>query len=95
MASAMKTIQMRRDTAARWARLNPVLNDGEPALERDTGRFKIGDGSTRWLQLEYFLPFDPEDLNSASLAEHINAAEPHPVYDDGPSLELLYQNAKV
>lgn len=26
---------------------------------------------------------------------HINSPTPHPVYDDGPSFELLYQNAKV
>lgn len=29
------------------------------------------------------------------LAEHILDETPHPVYDDGPSFALLYQNAKV
>lgn len=95
MARALKTLQFRRDTASRWARLNPILAEGEPGLETNTGRLKIGDGSTRWLALEYFLPFDPEDLDASSLAEHINSDHPHPVYDDGPSFELLYQNAKV
>lgn len=27
--------------------------------------------------------------------DHINSLTPHPVYDDGPSLFLLYENAKV
>lgn len=32
---------------------------------------------------------------SVLLSEHINADEPHPVYDDGPDLTILYENAKV
>lgn len=31
----------------------------------------------------------------AVIEGHINSPNPHPVYDDGPSLLLLYQNAKV
>lgn len=31
----------------------------------------------------------------AALLEHINSETPHPVYDDGPSLALIYENAKV
>lgn len=30
-----------------------------------------------------------------ALDDHINSDSPHPVYDDGPSLKLLYLNAKV
>ena len=33
--------QLRRGTAAQWATKNPVLRDGEPGLERDTGRLKV------------------------------------------------------
>lgn len=29
------------------------------------------------------------------LLEHINSETPHPVYDDGPDLAILYENAKV
>lgn len=52
----MYTIQLRRDTAARWARINPVLADGEPGVERgddDVEKLKIGDGSTPWNDLDY------------------------------------------
>jgi len=41
-------IQMRRDTASNWTSNNPTLAAGEWGLETDTGKFKIGDGSTAW-----------------------------------------------
>lgn len=47
------TIQVRRDTAANWVSANPVLHQGEPGMETDTGRFKYGDGSTAWTSLGY------------------------------------------
>jgi hypothetical protein len=46
-------IQLRRDTAANWTRVNPVLEDGEPGLEIDTNRVKYGDGNTTWANLAY------------------------------------------
>jgi hypothetical protein len=46
-------ILLRRSTAANWTTTNPVLGDGEPAIEHDTGRMKIGDGVTTWLALAY------------------------------------------
>lgn len=33
--------------------INPVLRDGEPGFEIDTGKLKIGDGFLPWLALEY------------------------------------------
>ena len=88
-------IQLRRGKAAFWADENPVLHHGEPGYETDTGRLKIGDGETFWNELEYF-GGDLSDLpDDSALAIHINSATPHPVYDDGPSLALIYQNAKV
>jgi hypothetical protein len=48
------TIKLRRDLAATWTSRNPVLNAGEQGYETDTGEFKIGDGSTAWISLEYF-----------------------------------------
>lgn len=46
-------IQLRRDTAANWNRVNPVLDDGEPGLNIDTNQIKYGDGSTAWQDLDY------------------------------------------
>lgn len=44
-------IQVRRDTAANWRTSNPVLSQGEPSVEIDTGIQKIGDGITRYNDL--------------------------------------------
>jgi hypothetical protein len=46
-------IKLRRDTATNWTQNNPVLADGEPGLEVDTGRVKYGNGTTTWTQLSY------------------------------------------
>ena len=46
-------IQIRRDPSSLWTMHNPVLAEGEPGFETDTGRFKIGDGVTPWNDLPY------------------------------------------
>jgi len=42
-------IQVRRDTSANWTSLNPTLSSGEIGYETNTGKFKIGNGSTLWI----------------------------------------------
>lgn len=92
----MITIKLRRDTAARWNALNPVLADGEPGIELGNNLMKIGDGFRSWNQLPYVaLPPVPSSIVTIGLPEHILSDTPHAVYDDGPNLNLLYQNAKV
>jgi hypothetical protein len=46
-------IQIRRGTAAQWTSTNPTLAAGEQGFETDTGKFKIGNGSTAWTSLAY------------------------------------------
>lgn len=46
-------IQHRRGTAAQWTTANPVLASGESGLETDTGKLKIGNGSSTWSVLTY------------------------------------------
>jgi hypothetical protein len=46
-------IQFRRGTAAQWANKNPLLAQGEPGVELDTEKFKVGDGVTLWNSLPY------------------------------------------
>jgi hypothetical protein len=46
-------IQQRRGTAASWTSTNPTLAAGETGYETDTGKFKIGNGSTAWASLAY------------------------------------------
>lgn len=47
-------IQLRRDTAANWTSINPVLASGEIGVETDTGKLKIGNGASAWSALAYF-----------------------------------------
>jgi len=46
-------IKHRRDTAANWTSVNPVLAAGEAGLETDTKLVKYGDGTTAWNLLPY------------------------------------------
>lgn len=46
----------RRGTAADWASVNPTLGPAEIGVETDTGRMKIGDATTPWNSLGYFVP---------------------------------------
>ena len=53
--SSIARVRPRRDTAANWAAANPVLLNGELGIETDTRRFKVGDGSSTWTTLPYYL----------------------------------------
>lgn len=46
-------IQLRRGTSTEWTSSNPILAQGELALEINTGRFKTGNGTDRWNSLPY------------------------------------------
>ena len=52
-------MQQRRGTAAQWISTNtgngPILNAGEIGYETDTNKFKIGDGTNHWINLDYFV----------------------------------------
>jgi len=53
-ASTVSTqMQLRRDTAANWTSSNPTLTAGEIGVETNTGKFKIGTGSSTWTGLSY------------------------------------------
>ena len=47
-------LQLRRGSAAQWTTANTLLAQGELGLETDTGKLKIGDGSTVWTSLAYY-----------------------------------------
>lgn len=48
-------IQIRRDTAANWTSVDPILAQGELGVETDTLKFKVGDGSNGWSNLNYLI----------------------------------------
>jgi hypothetical protein len=99
-------IRLRRAFTAEWEQKNPILADGEPGYERGANKLKVGDGVTPWNQLGYLTPPTIPVVKTSTVAAsdgtidavmvaHVQSETPHPVYDDGPSLLLLYKNAKV
>ena len=46
-------IQLRRATESEWTEVDPILRIGEPALSTDVYKLKIGNGQSRWSELEY------------------------------------------
>lgn len=61
----MTRIQSRRDTAANWLSVNPILALGEIGIEIDTHKMKTGDGSLTWNDLPYMT--GPVDGSNVSL----------------------------
>jgi hypothetical protein len=49
-------IQLRRDTAANWTSINPILAEGEMGVDTTVNEVKIGDGVTHWNLLPYYAP---------------------------------------
>lgn len=72
-------ILLRRDTAANWIAINPILGDGEQGYEKDTGKMKIGDGVTPWNALPYF---------QASSTTFFDGGYPSIVYTSGPKFDM-------
>ena len=76
----MPKIQMRRDTAANWKSVNPTLLAGEWALETDTKKMKIGNGTTNYNSLEYFKKEDNEWENPSEWIDIRSGAISNSVY---------------
>jgi len=58
-------IQFKRATASSWSTNNPVLFAGEIGYETNTGKLKVGDGTTVWNSLSYLTA----DISGADLSD--------------------------
>jgi len=65
-------IQIRNGTASAWTSANPTLAVGEMGAETDTGRFKIGTGSTAWNSLGYSLGVASKGTYSGATQYYVN-----------------------
>lgn len=84
MATIIKTtFKLKRGTAARWAEVNPILEQGEPGFVYDTNQLKIGDGITPWNELPY--------IQGASGVENYNYSSDFPT-DGNPN--IIYKSAE-
>lgn len=59
-------VQVRRGTATQWTSANPTLASGEWGYETDTGKVKIGNGSTAWNSLGYTGTGDIEGVTAST-----------------------------
>lgn len=75
-------IQIRRGTASQWTSANPTLASGEFGLETDTGKVKLGTGTTAWTSLTYFQPLSLDGLSDVAIT---SAATGQVVQYDGTS----------
>ena len=78
--------QFKRGTQQRWIEVNPILRQGEPGFEYDTGKLKIGDGFTPWTKLPY--------INSSSSVTGTEEILTVTTYEELPKvgdLEKLYR----
>ena len=55
-------ILLRRGFLAEWEQKNPILSAGQMGVALDVGRCKIGDGTSTWNQLPFFVL--TQDLNN-------------------------------
>ena len=55
MSDTITRFKLRNGTAAAWTAANPVLLAGEMGIETDTRRYKVGDGTTAWSSLSYYV----------------------------------------
>jgi hypothetical protein len=62
-------IQLRRGGSQEWRNANPVLAQGEVGIDLDSGRIKIGDGSTAWNSLAYERPVESVANTANSLVQ--------------------------
>lgn len=81
--------KLKRGTAARWAEVNPILEQGEPGFVYDTNQMKIGDGVHHWNELPFI-------EGKSGVAAHDNAAgfptigDPNVIYK-ATAEQSLYQ----
>lgn len=69
----MTTIKIRRGQSGtgsgKWGTVNPTLEAGEFGFELDTGKLKIGDGTTAWNSLTYVT--DASKITGTSLSSTV------------------------
>lgn len=72
--AVLSVIQFRRGDSVTWIEKNPLLESGEPGYETDTRKWKIGDGTSYWIDLPYSKVSSISDvLDISATANEINA----------------------
>ena len=72
MSQANVSLLLRRDTAAHWESINPILKQGEPGYNLTTRELKIGDGIHTWTELRTIKCSDLICRTTAEWASDLN-----------------------
>ena len=64
-------LQIRNDTSTNWTLADPILLRGEIGYDTTARQFKIGDGNTRWLDLDYTLTGPPAEPPSDVRTDYV------------------------
>ena len=89
----LTTFQLKRGTAQRWIEVNPILKQGEPGFEYDTGKLKIGDGLRHWLELDYINNGKEEIVTVEKLSDLSAVGQSDMIYKVNSEKALYQWNA--
>ena len=84
-------IQQKVDTKERWEQNNPRLLNKEIGYEKETGRYKIGDGINLWKNL----PYAGEEIDNKILAMEEEKADKEFVVSIFEQLKALIEAGKT
>ena len=88
------TFKLKRGTAARWAEVNPILENGEPGFVYDSNLLKIGDGVTPWNDLPY-IQGKTEVANFSNASDFPTFGDPNVIYKAATELSLYQFNPET
>ncbi len=91
---AIYTIQLKRGLAESWKTLDPILEPGEPGVELDTGRLKIGNGTDSWNDLEYLGEDGQGVVNAATHYDFPSIGDVNIIYKAEEEKKIYQWNSK-
>ena len=88
------TFKLRRGVSEDWSNVNPILAEGEPGVETDTLKLKIGNGVTPWNDLPYLTGEESETTfiyNAILVVDELpEVGEEWPLYKIASTQKLYY-----
>lgn len=98
----MKTLSVkilqRSDTEKNWESTNPVLSEDEVGFVKNSGNFKVGDGTKKWSELPLYESLSPNDrsklngiasgANKTTVDSSLSSSSTNPVQNKVVNLAL-------
>lgn len=94
MSRIVTKITIRNDTQERWLQFNPVLLKGELGAETDTGKLKMGDGITSWIDLPYMSSGDSGVVNAQTHYDFPSIGKDNVIYKAESERSIYQWNSK-